>query len=149
VIKTNKRSDVKNFAQNVLVDNMFIMKTVYHQFQIVNFVALELSKCSNLMLKHALCVHKTAHLQLVVIHGKTVCAFQIFLQRTLSVSQTKKQLWHCAMHVHQIPTLQLEVIHGMIASATQAIGKDLKRMCKKYETKIASFQSSSSFLLED
>jgi len=38
---------------------------------------------------------------------------------------------------------------AVIASATKAIGKDLKRMCKKYETKIASFQSSSSFLLED
>jgi len=38
---------------------------------------------------------------------------------------------------------------AVIASATKAIGKDLKRMCKKYETKIASFQSSSSFLLEE
>lgn len=66
------------------------MKTVYHQLQNVDFVPLELSKCSNLMLEHAHCVHNTAHLQLEVIHGKTACAIQIFLQYTLSVSQTKK-----------------------------------------------------------
>ena len=32
----------------------------------------------------------------------------------------------------------------VLTSATQAINKDFKRMCKKYSTKIASFQSSQN-----
>jgi hypothetical protein len=37
----------------------------------------------------------------------------------------------------------------VIPNASKVIGKDLKRICKKYETKIASFQSNSSFVMED
>ena len=34
-----------------------------------------------------------------------------------------------------------------LSKASAALGKDFKRICKKYDTKIASFQSSSSFKL--
>ena len=37
-----------------------------------------------------------------------------------------------------------------LANASKVIGKDLKRMCKKYDTKIASFQNSNNaFALEE
>lgn len=35
-----------------------------------------------------------------------------------------------------------------LSKASAALGKDFKRICKKYDTKIASFQNSSSFKLE-
>jgi hypothetical protein len=38
---------------------------------------------------------------------------------------------------------------NVISLASKAIGKDFKRICKKYDTKIASFQSSASFSLEE
>jgi hypothetical protein len=38
---------------------------------------------------------------------------------------------------------------NVIADATKAIGKDFKRICKKYDTKIASFQQNISFSIEE
>lgn len=34
---------------------------------------------------------------------------------------------------------------GALQAATKVVGKDMKRICKKYDTKIASFQNSNSF----
>jgi hypothetical protein len=36
-----------------------------------------------------------------------------------------------------------------LAAASKAMGKDMKRICRKYDTKIASFQSTASFSLEE
>ena len=38
---------------------------------------------------------------------------------------------------------------GLLSVASKAMGKDLKRMCKKYDTKIASFQNQNNFCLEE
>lgn len=37
----------------------------------------------------------------------------------------------------------------VLPTATKAIGKDLTRMCKKYDTKIGNVQSNTSFVFEE
>lgn len=37
----------------------------------------------------------------------------------------------------------------VIAAAGKATGKDIARMCKKYETKIGNVQTNSAFVLEE
>jgi hypothetical protein len=37
----------------------------------------------------------------------------------------------------------------VIVEASKALGKDFKRICKKYDTKIASFQQNNSFSVEE
>jgi hypothetical protein len=36
-----------------------------------------------------------------------------------------------------------------LQAVSKLVGKDLKRMCRKYDTKIASFQNSPTFSLEE
>lgn len=38
---------------------------------------------------------------------------------------------------------------NVISDASKSIGKDFKRICKIYDTKIASFQQNSSFSIEE
>jgi len=38
---------------------------------------------------------------------------------------------------------------NQLLEASKVVGKDLKRVCRKYETKIASFQNNNIFSLEE